>query len=117
MTILHTHFEEVQRQPSATDRALADLAAGQQRAGAWAGVVVWCAMIAAQMAIARTIIGRNGERSWCDGVRTYLVREQNPDGGWGLHPLSPSTLYVTTLSYVALRLLGEAADGAVAGPA
>jgi squalene/oxidosqualene cyclase-like protein len=117
MTILHAHFEEVQRQPSATDRALADLAAGQQRAGAWEGEVVWCAMIAAQMAIARTIIGRNGERSWCDGVRTYLVREQNPDGGWGLHPLSPSTLFVTTLSYVALRLLGEAPDGAAAAPA
>src|SRR5258708_23531803 len=122
MTILHAHFEEVQRRPSAADRALADLASRQQRAGAWEGEVVWCGMIAAQMAIARTIIGRQHtgptrERSWCDGVRTYLVRQQNPDGGWGLHPLSPSTLYVTTLSYVALRLLGEAADGAAAGPA
>jgi len=65
-------------------------------------------MIAAQMAIARAIIGRQstgpaGERSWSDGVRTYLMRQQNPDGGRGLHPLSPSTLFVMTLFYVALR--------------
>jgi Squalene-hopene cyclase N-terminal domain len=120
MAILHAYFEEVQRRSSPADRAFADLASRQQRAGAWEGEVVWCPIISAQMAIARIIIGRQRvgltpEQSWCDGVRTYLLRQQNPDGGWGLHPLSPSTLFVTTLCYVALRLLGEAPDGAAAG--
>jgi squalene cyclase len=122
MTILHANFAKEQRRSSPTDRAFTALASRQQRTGAWEGEVVWCPMISAQMAIAHTIIGhqRTGpacDRSWCDGVRTYLLRQQNPDGGWGLHPLSPSTLFITTLCYVALRLLGEAPDGAAAGPA
>lgn len=36
---------------------------------------------------------------------------QNEDGGWGLHIESPSTMFGSALNYVALRLLGEDADG------
>lgn len=32
---------------------------------------------------------------------------QNEDGGWGLHIESQSSMFGTTLCYVALRLLGE----------
>src|SRR5260370_6506951 len=117
MTILRAHFKRDRLQESATERALANLASRQHRDGAWEGEVVWCAMIAAQMVIARAIVGNLDERSWREGLRIYLARQQNPDGGWGLHPLSSSTLFVTTLCYVALRLLGEAPEGAVAAPA
>jgi squalene/oxidosqualene cyclase-like protein len=105
------------RQESSFDRALAGLATLQNSHGAWEGEVVWCAMIAAQVAIARAIVGRLDDRAWSAGVRLYLSRQQRPDGGWGLHPLSQSTLFVTTLCYVALRLLGEATAGPVAAPA
>ncbi len=117
MTILDAHFEHDRLQGSATERARADLAARQHRDGAWEGEVVWCAMIAAQMTIARAIVSRLDDRSWCDGVRIYLARQQNPDGGWGLHPLSSSTVFVTVLCYVALRMLGEAPEGAVGASA
>ena len=36
----------------------------------------------------------------------YLLSCQRPDGGWGLHIESPSTVFGTVLSYVSLRLLG-----------
>lgn len=40
----------------------------------------------------------------------YIVVHQQADGGWGTHIESPSTMFGTTLMYVALRLLGVGAD-------
>jgi len=40
----------------------------------------------------------------------YLRVHQQKDGGWGTHIESPSTMFGTTLNYVALRLLGEGKD-------
>ncbi|KAK7842459.1 lupeol synthase [Quercus suber] len=37
----------------------------------------------------------------------YLYNHQNEDGGWGFHIEGHSTMFGTTLSYIALRLLGE----------
>lgn len=37
----------------------------------------------------------------------YLRVHQQQDGGWGTHIESPSTMFGTTLCYVALRLLGS----------
>jgi len=36
---------------------------------------------------------------------------QNEDGGWGLHIEGSSTMFGSVLTYVALRLLGEGANG------
>jgi Squalene-hopene cyclase N-terminal domain len=44
----------------------------------------------------------------------YIVTHQQVDGGWGTHIESPSTMFGTTLMYVALRLLGIPADNPVA---
>ncbi|KAL8139691.1 hypothetical protein V2J09_005712 [Rumex salicifolius] len=40
----------------------------------------------------------------------YIYNHQNEDGGWGLHIEGNSTMFSTTLTYVALRLLGERID-------
>lgn len=37
---------------------------------------------------------------------TYIRNHQQTDGGWGLHIEGPSTLFPTTLNYLAARLLG-----------
>src|SRR5262249_51204390 len=116
MTFLETHFEPKQPE-GASERALCALASRQHGDGAWEGEVVWCTMITAQVVIARAIVGCPNETAWRAGVRSYLARQQNPDGGWGLHPLASSRLFTTTLSYVALRLLGEPPDGAMTAPA
>lgn len=47
-----------------------------------------------------------------EGFVRYLHSTQRPDGGWGLHTEGPSTVLGTSLSYVALRLLGEEASAA-----
>jgi squalene cyclase len=43
----------------------------------------------------------------------YIKAHQQKDGGWGTHIESPSTMFGTTLMYVALRLLGLQANDPV----
>ena len=43
-------------------------------------------------------------------MKRYYENHQQSDGGWGTHIESPSTMFGTTLTYVALRLLGEPAE-------
>ena len=43
-------------------------------------------------------------------MRRYIINTQTEDGGWGLHTESHSTMFGTTINYIALRMLGEAAD-------
>ena len=47
-------------------------------------------------------------------MKRYIMSHQQSDGGWGTHIESPSTMFGTTLNYVALRLLGVSADDPVA---
>ncbi len=44
------------------------------------------------------------------GLTKYIESVQNEDGGFGLHIESKSYLFTTTLNYVAMRLMGVAAD-------
>ena len=44
------------------------------------------------------------------GILRHFEVTRTPDGAWGLHPESPGYVFVTTLVYVALRLLGVPAD-------
>ncbi|KAJ8445210.1 LOW QUALITY PROTEIN: hypothetical protein Cgig2_024416 [Carnegiea gigantea] len=44
-------------------------------------------------------------------IKRYIYNHQNEDGGWGLHIEGQSTMFGTTLSYIALRLLGEGPNG------
>lgn len=43
-------------------------------------------------------------------MKHYILVHQQSDGGWGSHLESPSTMFGSTLMYVALRLLGVPAD-------
>ncbi|OZJ04151.1 hypothetical protein BZG36_03127, partial [Bifiguratus adelaidae] len=43
-------------------------------------------------------------------IRYLLNRAHPDDGGWGLHIEGHSTVFITTLTYVALRILGLGAD-------
>ncbi|KAK4770144.1 hypothetical protein SAY87_030676 [Trapa incisa] len=44
-------------------------------------------------------------------ILRYIYYHQNEDGGWGLHIEGHSTMMVTVLNYVCMRLLGEGPDG------
>ncbi|HET7342163.1 MAG TPA: 2,3-oxidosqualene cyclase, partial [Methylomirabilota bacterium] len=90
---------------AARDRALAHLAGLQSARGDWEGEMVWCPMITAQVVIARHIMGRPVDGPTRAGILRYFDASVGPDGAWGLHPESSGYVFVTTLVYVALRLL------------
>ena len=91
-------------------RAAECLLRAQGETGAWEGEVVWCPVITAQVAIAHAILGQALEPEWRRLALHHFARTQLPTGGWGLHPESDGYRFVTTLVYVAARLLGAAAD-------
>ena len=43
-------------------------------------------------------------------MKHYICTHQQSDGGWGTHIESPSTMFGTTVMYVAIRLLGMEAN-------
>jgi 2,3-oxidosqualene cyclase len=95
---------------TARDRALTHLVLLQSPRGDWEGEMVWCPMITAQVVIARHVVGRPVDASTRAGVLRYLRTTATAEGVWGLHPESSGFVFVTTLVYVALRLLGLPAD-------
>jgi squalene cyclase len=82
----------------------------QNADGSWQGEVVWCPVITAQVVLTYAIMGRAMPAERGRRILRYFASTRRPDGGWGLHPESQSYLFVTTLVYVAARLLGEAPD-------
>ena len=44
-------------------------------------------------------------------VNNLRLKQQNKDGGWGLHIEGHSTMFGSVISYVALRLFGEGTNG------
>lgn len=79
--------------------------------------MVWCPIILAQAVIVRHLAGRPPDPSERAGILRHFERTRTPPGGWGLHPESPPTVFVTALSYVAIRLLGAGAQDPLVRPA
>ena len=72
-------------------------------------------MILAQYVILRSFLRRPIPEPERAGMVRHFAHTRQPDGGWGLHAEAPSYVFVTTLAYVALRLLGLPADHAAHG--
>ena len=88
------------------DRGVDALIRMQRADGSWEGECVWCPMLTAQYAIVAHIIGLEIPLKRRRGIVTHFETTQNDAGIWGLHPLDEGSLFVTTLVYVAARLLG-----------
>ena len=93
----------------------------QRADGAWEGEMVWNSMILSQVVILLRITGRLeslDERERAGIIRHFAVtRLGDGSGTWGMHPESAGYVFFTTLAYVALRLLGVAADDPLVAPA
>ena len=85
--------------------------------GAWEGEMVWCPMLTAQYVLLHHILERPLEPGRCRRVLRSFERTRLAGGTWGLHEHSPPHLFVTTLVYVAARLLGIERDDPLIGPA
>jgi len=92
------------------ERAVGHLLALQSPRGDWEGEVVWCPMLSAQYVIARRVVGRPVDGATAAGLRRYLEGCRTADGAWGLHREAGGAVFVTTLVYVALRMLGLERD-------
>ncbi|MCA9709290.1 MAG: hypothetical protein KDK70_25835 [Myxococcales bacterium] len=88
-------------------RAVGYLATRQHADGRVAGEVVWNPMLACQYVMLCHMVGRPIEPRRARWIHRALQVQRCDDGGWGMHPQSPSYLFHTVLGYVALRLLGH----------
>ena len=101
----------------AAAQAARNLALRQGADGSWEGEVVWCPIITAQVVILDIATGRSISAERRRLIAQHFAATRRPDGGWGLHKESSSYLFVTTLVYVAARLIGEEPDGWLLRPA
>ena len=102
--------DEVQHEETTLDRGLAALLHAQREDGSWEGECVWNPMLAAQYTITAHITGQDIARARSEGLLDHFRVTRNHRGVWGLHPFEPGSLFVTTLVYVAARLLGAPED-------
>lgn len=86
------------------ETAIQSLIEKQHKDGYWNGEMKWCAMLTAQYVMAANILDIDLEDK--EKIIYYFKKTQNSDGSWGLHPDSKGYLFVTTLVYIASRLLG-----------
>ncbi|MGH2372031.1 MAG: FAD-dependent monooxygenase [bacterium] len=98
-------------------RAVAALLRRQSATGAWEGEVVWCPMLAAQYVLMChvTDTGIAGVRK--ESLLLHFRRTRLTSGLWGVHPHAAPSLFVTTLVYIAARLLGLGKEDPLLAPA
>ena len=101
---------EPPRARPALESATARLLELQGEDGAWEAEMVWCPMLTAQYVLLHHIIGRPLDPDRRRLVLRSFERTRLEGGSWGLHEHSPPHLFVTTLVYVAARLLGVRPD-------
>ena len=85
--------------------------------GSWEGEVVWCPMLTAQYVLVHHITQQPLDSDRCRLVLRSFEQTRLESGTWGLHEHSPPHLFVTTLVYVAARLLGVERDDPLIAPA
>ena len=107
--------------PVDADRALRGAAQRlldlQGEDGGWEGEMTWCPMLAAQYVLLHHLVGRPLAPARRRLVLRHFAQTRLPGGAWGLHEHSQPYLFVTTLVYVAARLMGVERDDALIGRA
>ena len=98
-------------------RACQRLLSLQDKNGTWEGEMVWCPMLTAQYVLLHHIMKRPLEPGRQRRILRSFERARLEGGTWGLHDHSPPHLFVTTLVYVAARLLGIGRDDPLIEPA
>lgn len=104
-----TTLKEVNAQET-LGRAAKRLISLQRNDGRWEGEMVWCPMLTAQYILLYHIVNREVEPDRRRLVLRQFERTRLKTGEWGLHAHSQPYLFVTTLVYVAARLLGVERD-------
>ena len=82
----------------------------QAQDGRWEGEMVWCPMLSAQYVLLHHVLGEPLDTERRRLLLRQFAESRLNDGTWGLHDHSEPYLFVTTLVYVASRILGLARD-------
>jgi len=101
---------------TALARGVRALLREQAEDGSWEGEVAWCPMLAAQWVIACHVMGLAIDPVRRERILLHFAKSRLPDGTFGMHDESPPYLFVTSLVYVAARLLGVPADDPLLAP-
>lgn len=89
----------------------------QKPNGSWEGEMIWCPVVTAQVAITRHLIGLPFSTKDAAAIVRHFEVTQTPDGAFGLHPEHCGSKFVTTLCYLAMRVLGVPPDDPLAASA
>lgn len=89
----------------------------QEKDGSWEGEVVWCPMLPAQYVLMCHITQTPISLFRSEAILRQFSTTCLPSGLWGLHEKSEPYLFVTTIVYVAARLLGLEKDDPLLAPA
>ena len=106
---INPQVEEV-RLAQAVSHATTHLLSLQREDGGWEGEMVWCPMLIAQYVLLHHMMGRPISADRKRLILMQFKRTQLEDGTWGMHEHSSAYLFVTTLVFVAARLLGVSCD-------
>ncbi len=82
----------------------------QAQDGSWEGEMLWCPMLGAQYVLLHHILGEPIEPERRHLLLRQFATSRIRGGVWGLHDHSEPYLFVTTLVYVASRILGVPPD-------
>ncbi|NEO42105.1 MAG: 2,3-oxidosqualene cyclase [Moorea sp. SIOASIH] len=89
----------------------------QAEEGSWEGEVVWCPLLAAQYALMSYITQVSLPNQRQEALLQQFQSTRLPSGLWGLHEKSSPYVFVTSLVYVAARLLGVPPNNQLLQPA
>ena len=101
----------------ALERAVKSLISQQQADGSWEGEVVWCPMLPAQYVLMCHITQTSISPERRQAILQQFKTTRLACNLWGLHEKSQPYLFVTTLVYVAARLLGVVKEDPLLAPA
>ena len=97
--------------------AITRLAGLQREDGSWEGEMVWCPMLTAQYALLHYVIGKPLSAERRKNILRSFMKTRFDNGTWGMHDHSEPHLFVTTLVYIASRLLGIEREDPMLKPA
>lgn len=102
---------------AAYSRGCTALIARQGVEGEFEGEMVWNTMILSERVIVGHLVGRPPDEHLRAGIVRQYETTVMPEGCWGWHLEGDPSLFLTTLAYVALRLLGTPPDDPLAARA
>ncbi len=82
----------------------------QREDGAWEGEMTWCPMLTAQYVLLHYVIGKPLSAERRKNILRSFEYTRLASGTWGMHDHSPPHLFVTSLVYVAARVLDVGRD-------